>query len=74
MKVEAIFLDTHYKYAHLSMLGDLKAIVNGDPNTSKLLVENVLSTMAFVLTTYNLLEEHLPQTKLGMIHCMPSQL
>jgi len=42
------------------MLGDLKAIVNGDPNTSKLLVENVFSTMAFVLTTYNLLEEDLP--------------
>lgn len=31
------------------MLGDLKVIVNVNPNTSKLLVENVLSTMAFVL-------------------------
>jgi hypothetical protein len=53
MKVEAILLDTHYKYANFSALGNLRAIVDGDPNTSKLLMDNVLSTMAFVSTTYS---------------------
>jgi hypothetical protein len=35
MKVEAILLNMHYKYAIFLALDDLKAIVNGDPSTSK---------------------------------------
>jgi hypothetical protein len=53
MKVEAILLDIHYKYANFSALGNFKDIADGDPNTSKLLMDNVLLTMAFVLTTYS---------------------
>ncbi len=48
----------HYKYVNLLMLGDLKAIVNGDPNTSKLLMDNVSSNVAFVMTTYNYVGKH----------------
>jgi hypothetical protein len=43
LKVEAILLDTHYKYANLLMLGDMKAIVDGDPNTNQLLMHSVPS-------------------------------
>jgi hypothetical protein len=45
MKVEIILLDMHYKYAKFSALGDLKVIINGDPSTNKLLIDNVPSTM-----------------------------
>jgi hypothetical protein len=41
--VEVILLDTHYKYANLLVLGDLKVVVNGDPNTNELLMDNVPS-------------------------------
>jgi hypothetical protein len=41
--VEAVLLDTHYKYANLPMLGNLKAIVDGDPNTNQLLMHIVPS-------------------------------
>jgi hypothetical protein len=34
-------------------LGDLKVIVDGDPNTMKLLMDVVSSIMAFVSTTYS---------------------
>jgi hypothetical protein len=61
LKVEAILFNTHYKYVCTSsMLGDLKAIANGDPSIIKLLVENVPSIMAFVLITNSFLEDHMP--------------
>jgi hypothetical protein len=53
LRVETIFLDSHYKYAIFLALGDLKVIVDGDPNTMKLFMDVVLSTMAFVSTTYS---------------------
>jgi len=40
MKVEAILLNTHYMYANFLVFGDIKAIIDGDPNTSKVLVDN----------------------------------
>ncbi len=40
MKVEAILLNTHYMYAIFLVFGDIKAIIDGDPNTSKVLVDN----------------------------------
>lgn len=33
----------HYKYANLATLGDLKAIIDGDPNTNQLLMDSVSS-------------------------------
>jgi hypothetical protein len=33
----------HYKYANLSTLGNLKAIIDGDPNTNQLLMDSVSS-------------------------------
>jgi hypothetical protein len=59
MKVEPILLHTHYKYAKFSTLSDLKAIVDGDPITSKLLMDNVPSTMALVSTTYSFVRDRL---------------
>jgi hypothetical protein len=53
MKVEAILLDMHYKYAKKLALGDLKVIIDRDPNTSKLLMDNVPLIMALVSTTYS---------------------
>jgi hypothetical protein len=41
--VEAILLDTHYKYANLPILGNLKVVVDGDPNTNQLLMDSVTS-------------------------------
>jgi hypothetical protein len=38
---------------HFFAFGDLKVIIDGDPNMTKLLMDIVLSTMAFVSTTYN---------------------
>jgi hypothetical protein len=37
-------------------MGNLKVVVDGDPNTSKLPMDNIPSTMAFVLITYRLLK------------------
>jgi hypothetical protein len=51
--VEAIFFNLHYKYAIFLAFGDLKVIVDGDPNTTKLLMDIVLLTMAFVSITYS---------------------
>jgi len=34
LRMEVILLNMHYKYANFSTLGDLKAIINGDPNTN----------------------------------------
>ncbi len=39
------------------MLGDFKVIVDGDPNTMKLLMDAMPSIMTFVSTTYNFDEE-----------------
>jgi hypothetical protein len=58
LRVEAIFLDSHYIYAIFLALGDFKVIVDGDPNTMKLLMYAMLSIMAFVSTTYKFDEEH----------------
>jgi hypothetical protein len=59
MKVETILLNMHYKYAKFSALGDVKAIINGDPNTSKLIMDNVPLIMAFVSTTYSFVGDRL---------------
>jgi hypothetical protein len=57
MKVEAILLDSHYKYDIFTTLGDLKAIVDGDLSTTKLLMDIMSSIMAFVSITYNFVKE-----------------
>jgi hypothetical protein len=44
--------DSHYKYAIFPTLGDLKAIVDGDLSTIKLLMDIMSSTMAFVSIRY----------------------
>jgi hypothetical protein len=56
MTIEAIFFNTHYKYATLTTMKDIKAIVDGDMSMSKLLMDNVTSTIAFLLTMYSWLE------------------
>jgi hypothetical protein len=57
MMIEAIFLNTHYKYATLTTMNNIKAIVDGDISMSKLLMDNVTSTIVFLLTMYILVEE-----------------
>ncbi len=53
LRVEVILLVLHYKFVILLTLGDLKVVVDGDPNTTKLFVNNMLSNMAFLSTTYS---------------------
>jgi hypothetical protein len=53
LRVEAILFESHYKFVIIPTLGDLKAVVDGDPRTTKLLMDNVPSTMAFLSTTYS---------------------
>jgi hypothetical protein len=55
--VELILLESHYKFAILSTLGDLMAVVDGDPNTTKLLMDSMLSTVAILSITYNIERE-----------------
>jgi hypothetical protein len=52
-RVEAILFESHYKFVIIPTLGDLRAIVDRDLDTTKLLMDNVPSTMAFLSTTYN---------------------
>jgi hypothetical protein len=52
LRVEVILIESHYKFAILPALGDRKAVVDGDPNTTKLFMDSVLSTMAFLSTNY----------------------
>jgi len=55
--VELILFESHYKFAILSTLGDLMAVVDGDPNTTKLLMDSMLSIVAILSTTYNIEKE-----------------
>jgi hypothetical protein len=58
MTIKVILLNTHYKYAALTTMNDIKAIVDGDISMSKLPMDNVTSTMiAFLLTMYSLVGE-----------------
>jgi hypothetical protein len=41
-------------------MDNLKVVVDGDPNTSKLPMDNAPSTMTFVLIIYSLLEKLVP--------------
>ncbi len=54
MTIEAIFLNTHYKYVALTTMNDIKATIDGDISMSKLLMANVTSIIAFLLTMYSL--------------------
>ncbi len=74
--MEAIFLDSHYKYAIFPTLGNLKPIVDGDLSTTKLLMDIMSSIMAFVSITYNFVGECLIWTRLdqecfltGLFNC-----
>jgi hypothetical protein len=55
--VEAILFELHYKFVIIPTLGDLRVVVDGDPHTTKLLMDSVPSTMAFLSTTYSFDEE-----------------
>jgi len=57
MRMKVILLDMHYKYAFLLAMGELKVVVDGDPSTTKLLMDNVPSIMAIVLTTWRLFKK-----------------
>jgi hypothetical protein len=58
LRMEVIFFDMHYKYANLLTLGDLKAIIDGDPNTNQLLMNNVSSVDdGIYVTTYSYVGE-----------------
>jgi hypothetical protein len=48
-----ILLVSHYKFVILLKLGDLKVVVDGDPNTTNLFMDNMLSNMAFLSTSYS---------------------
>lgn len=54
MTIKAILVNTHYKYSALTIMSDIKAIVDGDISMSKLPMDNVTSTIAFLLTVYSL--------------------
>ncbi len=55
--MEAILFELHYKFVIIPTLGDLRVVVDGDPHTTKLLMDSVPSTMAFLSTTYSFDEE-----------------
>jgi hypothetical protein len=75
MRMKAILLDMHYKYVLLLAMGELKVVVDGDPSTTKLLMDNVPSIMAFVLTTCTLLKNlWLGRDQIQMPPHGPSQL
>jgi len=54
MTIKAILVNTHYKYSALTTMNNIKAIVDGDISMSKLPMDNVTSTIAFLLTVYSL--------------------
>jgi hypothetical protein len=56
--MEVILLNSHYMYAILPMLCNLKVVVNGDLSIAKILMDIMPSIMAFVSTTYNFDGEH----------------
>jgi len=76
MTIKAILVNTHYKYSTLTTMNDIKAIVDGDISMSKLPMDNVTSTIAFLLTMYSLVgrANHLEGFILGMPFYKPFQL
>ncbi len=71
LKVEAILLNTHYKYANLSVFGNIKVIVIGDPNTSKLLVDHdiCVDNIQFCRRTFSMERTNWECLFMGLFNC-----